>query len=46
LLRDGRVMARGDVSLLADGRVLSECFGRTVRSLDVGGRWFATALPA
>jgi iron complex transport system ATP-binding protein len=46
LLREGRVMARGDVSLLADGRALSECFGRTVRSLDVGGRWFATALPA
>jgi iron complex transport system ATP-binding protein len=46
LLRDGRVLAKGDVSLLADGQALSECFGRTVRSLDVGGRWFATALPA
>jgi iron complex transport system ATP-binding protein len=46
LLRDGRVMAQGDVSLLNDAEVLSQCFGRSVRSFDVGGRWFATALPA
>jgi iron complex transport system ATP-binding protein len=46
LLRDGRVMAQGDVSLLHDAAALSACFGRTVRSFDVGGRWFATALPA
>jgi iron complex transport system ATP-binding protein len=46
LLREGRIMAQGDVSLLADAELLSECFGRRVRSFDVGGRWFATALPA
>jgi iron complex transport system ATP-binding protein len=46
LLRDGRVMAAGDVSLLHDAEALSRCFGRSVRSFDVGGRWFATALPA
>jgi iron complex transport system ATP-binding protein len=46
LLRDGRVMARGDVLLLADSELLSKCFGRRLRSFDVGGRWFATALPA
>jgi iron complex transport system ATP-binding protein len=46
LLRGGRVMAQGDVSLLGDAALLSRCFGRSVRSFDVGGRWFATALPA
>jgi iron complex transport system ATP-binding protein len=45
LLRDGRVTAQGDVSLLRDPAALTECFGRPVRSLDVGGRWFATAVP-
>ena len=45
LLRDGRITASGDVSLLRDAAALSACFGRPVRSLDVDGRWFATALP-
>jgi iron complex transport system ATP-binding protein len=46
LLRDGRLMAQGDVSVLSDSQLLSRCFGRTVLSFDIGGRWFATALPA
>jgi iron complex transport system ATP-binding protein len=45
LLRDGRITAAGDVSLLHDAAALSECFDRPVRSFDVDGRWFATALP-
>lgn len=44
LLRDGRLVACGDVSLLSDAAALSECFGRPVRAFRVDGRWFATAL--
>ncbi|HEX3824481.1 MAG TPA: ATP-binding cassette domain-containing protein [Mycobacteriales bacterium] len=43
LLRDGRVLASGDVSLLGDSAALSECFGRTVKAFMVDGRWFAIA---
>jgi iron complex transport system ATP-binding protein len=43
LLRDGRLVSRGDVSLLSDSAALSECFGRQVRAFAVDGRWFATA---
>jgi iron complex transport system ATP-binding protein len=43
LLRDGRLIARGGVSLLSDSAALSECFGRPVRAFTVEGRWFATA---
>jgi iron complex transport system ATP-binding protein len=45
LLRDGRVTAQGDVSLLHDTGALTECFDRPVRSFAVDGRWFATAVP-
>jgi iron complex transport system ATP-binding protein len=44
LLRDGRLVARGDVGLLSDSAALSECFGRPVRAFRVDGRWFATAM--
>jgi iron complex transport system ATP-binding protein len=43
LLRAGRLVARGDVSLLSDSAALSECFGRQVRAFSVDGRWFAWA---
>jgi iron complex transport system ATP-binding protein len=43
LLRAGRLVARGDVSLLGDAGALSACFGRPVRAFDVDGRWFAIA---
>jgi iron complex transport system ATP-binding protein len=43
LLRDGRLVACGDVSLLSDAAALSECFGRPVRAFNVDGRWFASA---
>jgi iron complex transport system ATP-binding protein len=43
LLREGRLVACGDVSLLSDSASLSECFGRAVRAFSVDGRWFATA---
>jgi iron complex transport system ATP-binding protein len=43
LLRDGRLVAQGDVSLLSDSAALSKCFGRTVEAFSVAGRWFATA---
>jgi iron complex transport system ATP-binding protein len=46
LLRDGRLVACGDVSLLSDAAALSECFGRPVRAFTVDGRWFASASPA
>jgi iron complex transport system ATP-binding protein len=41
LLRDGRLVARGDVSLLGDAAALSDCFGRAVRAFSHDGRWFA-----
>jgi iron complex transport system ATP-binding protein len=43
LLRDGRLVARGDVALLGDSSALSECFGRNVRAFSQDGRWFAMA---
>jgi iron complex transport system ATP-binding protein len=43
LLREGRIIAQGDVGLLSDEAVLSECFGRRVRAHPVAGRWFAIA---
>jgi iron complex transport system ATP-binding protein len=43
LLRDGRLVAHGDVSLLEDAAALSSCFGRALRAFDVDGRWFAIA---
>jgi iron complex transport system ATP-binding protein len=43
LLRGGRLVARGDVSLLADSAALSECFGRPVEAFTVKGRWYAAA---
>jgi iron complex transport system ATP-binding protein len=45
LLRDGRLLARGDAGLLADSPALSECFGRSVRAISVADRWFAVAGP-
>jgi iron complex transport system ATP-binding protein len=44
LLRDGRLTARGDVSLLGDSEALTYCFGRPVRAFTVDGRWFASAV--
>jgi iron complex transport system ATP-binding protein len=41
LLREGRLVARGDVSLLGDTAALSECFGRPVEAFSRGGRWYA-----
>jgi iron complex transport system ATP-binding protein len=43
LLRGGRLVARGGVSLLADAAALSECFGREVEAFSVKGRWYAAA---
>jgi iron complex transport system ATP-binding protein len=43
LLRDGRLIASGDVSLLGDSAALSECFGRPVKAFTVDGHWFAVA---
>jgi iron complex transport system ATP-binding protein len=43
LLRDGRLVSQGDVSLLGDSAALSECFGRAVKAFTVDGRWFALA---
>ena len=43
LLRNGRLVASGDVSLLSDSAALSECFDRPVRAFSVDGRWFAAA---
>jgi iron complex transport system ATP-binding protein len=43
LLRDGRIVAQGDVRLLSDETALSDCFGRRVRAHPVDGRWFAIA---
>jgi iron complex transport system ATP-binding protein len=43
LLRDGRLVRSGDVSLLADAGALSECFGRAVEAFTVNGRWYAAA---
>jgi iron complex transport system ATP-binding protein len=43
LLRDGRIVASGDVSLLGDEAALSDCFGRDVAAFTVAGRWFALA---
>jgi iron complex transport system ATP-binding protein len=44
LMRDGRFVAQGDVSLLGDEAALSDCFGRSVRAHRIEGRWFATAV--
>jgi iron complex transport system ATP-binding protein len=41
LMRDGRFVGQGDVSLLGDEAALSACFGRDVRAHQVDGRWFA-----
>ena len=41
LMRDGRFVSQGDVSLLGDEAALSECFGRAVRAQQIDGRWFA-----
>jgi iron complex transport system ATP-binding protein len=43
LLRDGRLVSRGDMALLGDSAALSECFGRRVRAFTIDGHWFATA---
>ncbi len=43
LLREGQIVAHGDVGLLGDETALSECFGRPVRAQPVAGRWFAIA---
>jgi iron complex transport system ATP-binding protein len=43
LMRDGRLVAQGDVSLLGDASALSDCFGRNVRAFTVDGRWWAAA---
>jgi iron complex transport system ATP-binding protein len=43
LMREGRLVAQGDVSLLGDAAALSECFGRAVKAFTVDGRWFALA---
>jgi iron complex transport system ATP-binding protein len=43
LIRDGRLVAQGDVALLGDAGALSECFGRNVRAFTVDGRWWAAA---
>jgi iron complex transport system ATP-binding protein len=41
LLRGGRLVRAGDVSLLGDAAALSDCFGRGVAAFRQGGRWFA-----
>jgi iron complex transport system ATP-binding protein len=43
LMRDGRFVSQGDVSLLGDEAALSECFGRGVRAHQIDGRWFAVS---
>jgi iron complex transport system ATP-binding protein len=43
LMRDGRFVGQGDVSLLGDEIALSDCFGRAVRAHRIEGRWFAVA---
>jgi iron complex transport system ATP-binding protein len=43
LLRDGHLIAQGDVALLSDSEALSRCFGRAVSAFSVAGHWFATA---
>jgi iron complex transport system ATP-binding protein len=43
LIRDGRLLAQGDVGLLHDSQALSECFGRPVSAFEHDGRWFAIA---
>ncbi|MGN6472160.1 MAG: ABC transporter ATP-binding protein [Mycobacteriales bacterium] len=43
LMRDGRFVGIGDVSLLGDETALSACFGRAVRAHQVAGRWFAVS---
>ncbi|HVT22299.1 MAG TPA: ATP-binding cassette domain-containing protein [Mycobacteriales bacterium] len=43
LMRDGRFVGQGDVSLLGDEFTLSACFGRTVRAHQMDGRWFAVS---
>jgi iron complex transport system ATP-binding protein len=43
LLRDGRIVAQGDVSLLGDADALSDCFGRQLTAFTRDGRWFAVA---
>ncbi|HVW81552.1 MAG TPA: ATP-binding cassette domain-containing protein [Mycobacteriales bacterium] len=43
LMRDGELVAQGDVSLLGDEAALSSCFGRPVRAHQIAGRWFATS---
>jgi iron complex transport system ATP-binding protein len=43
LLRDGRVIAQGDVAMLGDSDALTQCFGREVRAFSHDGRWFAIA---
>jgi iron complex transport system ATP-binding protein len=41
LMRDGRFVSQGDVSLLGDEAALSACFDRAVRAHRIDGRWFA-----
>jgi iron complex transport system ATP-binding protein len=41
LMRNGRFISQGDVSLLGDEAALSECFARGVRAHQIDGRWFA-----
>ncbi|HVY08755.1 MAG TPA: ATP-binding cassette domain-containing protein [Mycobacteriales bacterium] len=41
LMRDGRFVSQGDVTLLGDEMALSNCFGRRVRAHQIDGRWFA-----
>ena len=43
LMSNGRLVGRGDVTLLGDETALSACFGRSVRAHRVEGRWFAIA---
>jgi iron complex transport system ATP-binding protein len=43
LMRDGRFISQGDVSLLGDEAALSACFGRAVRAHEIDGRWFAVS---
>jgi iron complex transport system ATP-binding protein len=43
LLRDGRLLAQGDVTLLHDTAALTECFGRPVSAFRHDDRWYAVA---
>ena len=43
LVREGRFVATGPASLLADAVALSRCFGRPVHAFTVDGRWYASA---